>query len=1054
MAYFSQGGSKMLFLEERIGKIISELGRFITKNEIPLKDYEYVVVTEPIQDVRDIKTEWKSLEDTARCGGEGKYYFYRTRVIIPKEMEGKTVIFRWNTHRGTRRDTTNPQGRLYVNGKYLQGLDENHESIILTKNALQGTEYEICIRIYTGQEYFYSTMDSYIAIQEVETEKLYYDIKVPYDVARLLKKEDDNYISIIQSLNAVINILDLRQVFSEAYYDSIHKAEQYIQEEFYDKKCNPEGPVVYCVGHTHIDIAWLWTVEVAKDKAVRSFGTALEFMKQYPEYKFMSSQPHLYKAIKEQQPEIYEEIKSRIQSGQWEAEGGMFVEADCNLPSGESLVRQIVKGKKFFKEEFGVDNEVLWLPDVFGYSAALPQIMKECGLKYFMTTKISWNEINKMPYDSFWWKGIDGTEVLTHFIPSSDYDRMQVRDNRFTTYNAMLEPNQVKGAWSRYQQKDKNQEVLMAYGFGDGGGGPTKNMIENQRRLERGIPGCPATKTASSREFFHQLAEAAKKTKFPKWDGELYLEYHRGTYTSMARNKKYNRKAEILLHNIELTGALSKLLSVNNYPTEELEELWETLLRNQFHDILPGSSILEVYQDSQKEYEKMFSQGNQLLDENLNLLSNHINASKDSVVVYNMNGFETDGYLTIKMNRDLTGYSLADENSKYMVQRLDSGEYLAKVGKIPAMGYRTYHLIKEKHDPLQKIFVSRERLENDYIRIILNDKAQMISIYDKKAEREILPQGSIGNVLMTYEDIPHNWDAWDINNYYTEKSWEVSNVSDITIEEGTLRAGVRIKRKYLNSTIVQSIYLYHDGPSIEVRNEIDWKENHLLLKALVPVDVHTSEATFDIQYGNVKRQTHYNTSWDYAKFEVCHHKWVDVSEDGYGVSVLNDCKYGCNVHEGIIGLSLLKSATSPNPEADKEHHEFTYTILPHMGDWKEAGIVKAAYLLNNPLLAMVKENDGGTLPEYFEACSVDVDNVVLELIKEPESMEENAVIVRLYECFNRRSKVTMKLPNLLKLKEATECNMLEENKAALVVTDNEVVFEIKPYEIKTLKLRF
>lgn len=1040
----------MLFLEERIGKIISELEKVLIKSEMITQNYVYLKVSKPIEDVTCNDLEWEKVEGNVRCGGEGEFYYYRTTVTIPAEMDGKIVVYQWKTHRGTRQDTTNPQCRCYINGQFIQGLDDNHESVILTNNAIVGTEYDICLRVYTGQEFFWSSMDSSIGILEIETEKLYYDLKVPYEVARLLNKEDDNYITIIESLNNTINILDLRRLGSEDFYKSVLKANDYIKAEFYDKKCNGEGPVVYCVGHTHIDIAWLWTIEVAKDKAVRSFGTVLEFMKQYPEYKFMSSQPHLYKAIKEQQPELYEEIKKRISSGRWEAEGGMFVEADCNLPSGESLVRQIVRGKKFFMEEFGVDNEILWLPDVFGYSAALPQIMKECGLKYFMTTKISWNEINKMPYDSFWWKGIDGTEVLTHFIPSSDYDRMQVRDNRFTTYNAMLEPNQVKGAWNRYQQKDKNREILMAYGFGDGGGGPTKDMIENQRRLEKGIPGCPITKTATSREFFDKLNDSAQKTNFPKWDGELYLEYHRGTYTSMGRNKKYNRRAEVLLHNIEMAGMLTNCLIRNPYPTKELDELWETLLRNQFHDILPGSSILEVYKDSKIEYDDLFAKGIKLLNENLYQLSDLINAPAKSFIVHNMNGFSSKGYVIFQSDEELEDGCIVSGEEKYPIQKVGETEYITKVENVPAMGYKTYKLELEDITKEQKIIVTKECLENDYIRILFNDYGQMISIYDKQEAREILKKGMVGNVLMTYEDIPHNWDAWDINNYYMEKHWEVSEVSEIEIEEGVLRCGLKITRQYLNSTIIQKIYLYQDSPAIEVKNEIDWKESHLLLKALLPVDIHTSEATFDIQYGNVKRQTHYNTSWDNAKFEVCHHKWVDVSEDNYGVSILNDCKYGCNVHEGVIGLSLLKSATSPNPEADKEYHEFTYTIYPHSGDWKEAGVAKEAYQLNNPFIGIIKETEGGILPTSYEACSVDAENVIVELIKEPENMEADTTIIRLYEHFNRRTMVKIKFPySVLK---AMECNMMEDEKMCLDIADNEVILEIKPYEIKTIKI--
>ena len=375
------------------------------------------------------------------------------------------------------------------------------------------------------------------------TEQYYYDISVPYHTACLLDEEDRDFITIINTINQSVNLLDFRKEGSPEYYESLARAQQYITEEFYEKRCGTKDrPTICCVGHTHIDCAWLWTLRVTQDKAVRSFSTVLELMRQYPEYKFMSSQPLLYQFVKKNAPEIYEEIRERVREGRWETEGAMFVEADCNLSSGESLVRQILYGKRFFKEEFGKDNVVVWLPDVFGYSAALPQIMKKTGIPYFMTTKINWNEFNRMPYDTFMWRGIDGTEILTHFMPTRDYKDTADNANRtnfFTTYNGFINPSQVKGSWKRYSQKYLNQETLMACGYGDGGGGTTREMLENQRRLSKGIPGCPNTRMSHVTEFFEKLEQDICQNPYlPVWSGELYLEYHRGTYTTMARNKR------------------------------------------------------------------------------------------------------------------------------------------------------------------------------------------------------------------------------------------------------------------------------------------------------------------------------------------------------------------------------------------------------------------------------------------------------------------------------------------------------------------------------------
>ena len=795
---------------------------------------------------------------------------------------------------------------------------------------------------------------------------------------------------------------------------------------------------------------------MTEDKAVRSFSTVLELMKEYPEYVFMSSQPQLYKYVKKNAPDVYEQIKERVKEGRWEPDGGMFVEADCNIASGEALVRQFVHGQRFFKEEFGVDNEILWLPDVFGYSAALPQILQKCGIPYFMTTKISWNEFNKMPYDTFEWEGIDGSRVLTHFVPTRDYNKAAVEGGteteHFTTYNGYINPSQMKGAWARYSQKYLNEEVLCSFGFGDGGGGPTKDMLENQRRLAKGLPGMPRTKMSTAKEFFHVLDKHVTDKKYlPTWVGELYLEYHRGTYTSMARNKKFNRKAEFAYQNEEMYATLDAQTAGGAYPEKELHEGWEVILRNQFHDILPGSSIKEVYDDSKAEYEGIFAENKALTDATLAHIAAGVKAPKHSLVVYNPNSAEAYDLVTFTVPEGMGEPAVYDGETKLAVQKTADGTYVFFATGVPGKGYKTYIVKEEAADTTPSMEVSTEVMENEYFKVEYNEKGQFAKIYDKKADRDILKPGKAGNVIVSYEDRPHNYDAWDVNNYYTEKSWDIDQVSAMeVVENGPVRACVKVERKYLDSTITQFIYLYHDIPRIDIKNVIDWKEHQIFVKDYFPIDVHTNEATFDIQYGNVKRDTHDNTSWDFAKFEVCHHKWMDVSEDGYGVSMLNDCKYGVGVRNGVIGMSMLKSAIHPNPEADKELHEFTYSIYPHQGGWREAGTVKQAYQINNPLTYSWKENEGGTLAPEYSLVSSDKDNAVIEVVKKAE--DSDAVIVRLYECYNRRTPVTLIFGK--ELTSVVECNMMEEGADPVEFTGNQATFEMKPYEIKTLKVTF
>ena len=900
-------------------------------------------------------------------------------------------------------------------------------------------------------------MNSSLKVLDRKTEKYYYDLEVPYQSARLLNTEDQAYITIIQALNESLNLLDMRKEGSKEYYQSLEKAQEYITKEFYEKYCDGEkSPIIYCVGHTHIDCAWLWTLRVTEDKAVRSFSTVLELMKEYPEYVFMSSQPQLYKYVKKNAPDVYEQIKERVKEGRWEPDGGMFVEADCNIASGEALVRQFVHGQRFFKEEFGVDNEILWLPDVFGYSAALPQILQKCGIPYFMTTKISWNEFNKMPYDTFEWEGIDGSRVLTHFVPTRDYNKAAVEGGteteHFTTYNGYINPSQMKGAWARYSQKYLNEEVLCSFGFGDGGGGPTKDMLENQRRLAKGLPGMPRTKMSTAKEFFHVLDKHVTDKKYlPTWVGELYLEYHRGTYTSMARNKKFNRKAEFAYQNEEMYAMLDAQTAGGAYPEKELHEGWEVILRNQFHDILPGSSIKEVYDDSKAEYEGIFAENKALTDATLAHIAAGVKAPKHSLVVYNPNSAAAYDLVTFTVPEGMGEPAVYDGETKLAVQKTADGTYVFFAAGVPGKGYKTYIVKEEAADTTPSMEVSTEVMENEYFKVEYNEKGQFAKIYDKKANRDILKPGKAGNVIVSYEDRPHNYDAWDVNNYYTEKSWDIDQVSAMeVVENGPVRACVKVERKYLDSTITQFIYLYHDIPRIDIKNVIDWKEHQIFVKDYFPIDVHTNEATFDIQYGNVKRDTHDNTSWDFAKFEVCHHKWMDVSEDGYGVSMLNDCKYGVGVRNGVIGMSMLKSAIHPNPEADKELHEFTYSIYPHQGGWREAGTVKQAYQINNPLTYSWKENEGGTLAPEYSLVSSDQDNAVIEVVKKAE--DSDAVIVRLYECYNRRTPVTLIFGK--ELTSVVECNMMEEGADPVEFTGNQATFEMKPYEIKTLKVTF
>lgn len=1046
----------MIILKERIGKLIQDLQKLIYSRHFPITEYRVCKGNLKFLNINNIDTsDWETLKQDVDWGGGKERLYFETVLKLPDDCEGDTLVYELRTGKEGDWDALNPQFLAYVNGEIKQGLDANHREIHLTDSAKRGEIFRIMLEAYSGDRNPYFHMDSELKVLDSDVQKYYYDVSVPYNVARLLPQDSMDFIDIIQCLNESLNLLDLRRPYSEEFYESLAKAQNYITKEFYEKRCGNSRAVISCVGHTHIDCAWLWTLDVTRGKVVRSFSTVLELMKRYPEYKFMSSQPQLYQYVKEDAPEIYKQIKEKVKEGRWEVEGATWVEMDCNLPSGESLVRQFIYGKRFFRDEFGKNSEILWLPDVFGYSAALPQIMQKCGIHYFMTTKINWNEFNKMPYDTFMWEGIDGTQVLTHFSPTRDYgtSALEGRTEYFTTYNGILNPSMVKGNWDRYSQKELHTNTLMCYGYGDGGGGPTEEMLENGRRLEKGIPGCPRTMQSHTQEFFHKLEKDVEGNRFlPKWVGELYLEYHRGTYTSMAQNKKFNRKSEFAYENLEFYSVMAGWLLKKGYPKKMIQDSWEVILRNQFHDILPGSSIQKVYEDSKIEYEKILKQAADATKVTLQEMADNVKGKAGELVIFNPNGTTAKAPVVIEDFDDEVGeFPVLDDGGKqFLLQKTEDG-YIAVIDSPPQKGYRKYKIKGSDIVPQRdKMIRSCGEIETPFFYVTLNENGQFDRIYDKQNQREVIPPGKIANRIVTYEDIPHNYDAWDINNYYTEKCWPIDSVTKIQIlENGPVRACIRVERTYLASVIVQFLYFYRDLARIDICNEIDWKESQILVRDYFPVNVHTDEAVFEIQYGNIKRSTNNNTMWEFAKFEVCSHKWLDVSERGYGVGILNDCKYGCSVKDGIIGLTMLKSSVYPNPKADKGHHIFWYSICPHKGDFAEAGIVADAYLFNNPLVAVKKNEIGYLLPEKFSFVTVQESHVVCEVVKQAEETED--IVLRIYETENRRGKIHIIVNG--NFSRAWESDMLENPLKLLDFDGTLIIADILPFEIKTIILR-
>lgn len=1041
----------MYYLLERIDKICGEISKHVYRDSISIDNYKYIDGNyHNIDLIKEAPADgWRDFKTGDLWGGRDAHGWFKCSVEVPEHFAGQTIALNFKTFEEGW-DATNPQFILYVNGEQIQGVDINHREIILTHNAVAGEKYEIDLHAYAGMlADKLATLSGNLVVIDMASRELYWNLKVPVDVCKELEKEDKNRVDMITVLNEAVNLIDLRRPKSELYDESVKKANDFLNDKFYGELCGHEDVIATCVGHTHIDVAWLWTVAQTREKVARSFSTVLKLMEEYPEYIFMSSQPQLYKMLKEDHPKIYEKVKEKIKEGVWEPEGAMWLESDCNVTSGESLVRQIMHGKKFFKDEFDVDSKILWLPDVFGYSAALPQILKKSDVDYFMTTKIAWNQFNKIPHDTFMWKGIDGTEVLTHFITTTGPG--QDRESHFTTYNGHIQPDAVMGAWRRYQDKNLNNDVLISFGWGDGGGGATLEMLENGRRLAKGIPGAPRVKMGTSLDYFKRLEEKVKdNNKLAKWNGELYLEYHRGTYTSMARNKRDNRKCENMYTAAEKLNSLA-MLEGKAYPQENINNSWETVLLNQFHDIIPGSSIKEVYDVTEVEYKELLENADSIINETKGFLASKINLDNRSVVVNNTLGFERSDIATFEIPVGMNNVAVIDENGNEIVcQKIEGNKAIFFAKAVPANGYKSYTIVEASNVNAESVKLTTTEAENKFVKIKFDEKGQIVSFIHKDQNRELLKNGAIGNEIQAFEDKPMCFDNWDIDIYYKEKMWKIDDVQSIeVIEQGPVRSTLRVERKFLESTIVQNIHIYNDIERVDFETVIDWKERDVLVKTAFPVEINASEATYEIQYGNVTRPTHNNTSWEVAAFEVCGHKWADLSEGDFGVSLLNNCKYGHDIKDGNMRLTLLKSSCDPNPDADKEVHHLTYSIYSHNGDWKEGQTSQKAYELNTPFITTVEEAHKGELPSTLSLAKVDKDNVMIEVIKKAEDSDD--LIVRMYEFHNKRSDVTLEF--FKDVKEIKECNLLEKDLEDLSPVGNKVNFTIKPYEIKTFKFK-
>jgi len=935
------------------------------------------------------------------------------------------------------------ESMLKINGNLYQGVDSNHKEVFLDKE-MYGTQIKLELVLWSGLEgggqpremrHFFNYAD--YAVLSPDTDDLYYTSKNMLEAVKVIDENSEEYNVILSALDAAFMLIEYTTNEVE-FYASIKKANDKLQA-LLNAMHKKTDVTITAVGHTHIDVAWLWRLRHTREKVARSFSTVLSLMRHYPEYIFQQAQPQLYDYIKQDHPELYGQIKKKIDEGVWEVDGAMWVEADCNIPSGESLIRQILYGAKFIKDEFGKDVHYLWLPDVFGYSWALPQILKKCGISAFATTKISWNQYNRMPHDTFIWRGIDGSEILAHFITTPYPGR---KGSWGANYNDEMLAETIKGAYTNYRDKQINSDILVPYGYGDGGGGVTRDMLENRRRLHK-IPGMPNIKTGNVRDYFKRLIKRVENAEnyVHTWDGELYLEYHRGTYTSQAFVKKANRRLEESLREVEILNIAGFLFNRKPYPTEDIRKAYEILLRNQFHDIIPGSSITEVYEDAREEYAEAFAIIQKLEKQ---AIDNIIIKNNNSYSIFNSANFTRKNEIVF-VKTDEVG-CFADKDGRNMVAEKVDGGYLVEIPEIKPLNFISFAFIKTVSfaETKSAFNVFENGIETPFYKIKWNDGGQIISLYDKENRREVVKSGGFVNYLSLYEDKPLRFDAWDIDIFHYQKK-KTLNANSIYIEKAdSLSAEIVFEYNFGTSKIIQKMVCYAENRRIDFVTYVNWNERNQLLKSCFDVNIRETQAIYDIQCGNVARNTHWNTSWDYAKFETVAHRWVDFSQRDYGVALLNNCKYGHSVLNQTMTISLLKGAVYPDISADIGEHEFTYSILPHAGDFVGANVPQAAHSLNQPLKVLSGQINNCSL---FKSICGD-ESVVIDAIKQAESGE--GIIIRLRE--NTGSNKAISLQPAFNFITWQETDLLER---VIGESNHEKIIEINltPYEIKTLLIK-
>lgn len=1052
------------------------LDRLASFQSLPAKTWRYRVGDIPHGERPDMNdSDWQTV--TPKFDASKSAVWFRRTITVPQSLNGYDLTgTRIWFHMDVSANGPVPE-IVYFNGARV-AMGSDLEDLVLFDNAKPGATVVVAVKILPTED-----------VKRFQGAELRVDFSANRPNPQDLRKELLSAAQLLPSITPNATELGIQ----EKALDSAAQAVQIAaldsgNQQTFDTSLRTaqtdltslrpvlQQYLVHLTGNAHIDAAWLWPWTETVDVVRRTFGTALQLMNEYPDYTYSQSAAQYNEWMEQKYPDIFHGIQQRVNEGRWELVGGMWVEPDLNLPSGESQVRQILVGKRYFQQKFGVDVHVGWNPDSFGYNWQLPQIYKKSGIDYFVTQKMAWNDTNQLPLKLFWWQSPDGSRVLTYF----PHD-----------YVNQIEPVKIAGDLARAVQLNPGQtEMMHLYGIGDHGGGPTRDMLDSGMHWMQPSVVYPKMEFGVSQTFFDEMSKrvdtpdapvwnyetlAAGNTALPKaptgeislpvWNDELYLEYHRGTYTTQAKHKWNMRHSDEWLLNAEKYSSVAWLGGLN-YPGDQLNEAWKKVLFNQFHDLAAGSGIGIIYKDAQKDYDVVHWTANDATHHALGDIDSHIDTLVPSgvpVIVWNSLGWTRTGLVTATVQMPVApahGVSVVDAMDKTVLSQVLSADdathtykLLVQAKAVPSVGYSVLHVVAGTRTAASDLHVNGTTLENSILRVAVDPKTGCItSLYDKQSHFESLAAGACGNMLQAFVDEPKDYDAWNLNPNYEKFGTNLTMADSVqVVEQGPLRSVIRVTRHWSKSTFVQNITLYAGTPSVDIVNDVDWHETHVLLKAAFPLAATSNMATYEIPYGSIERPTTRNNSFEKAKFEVPAQRWADLGDGKHGFSLINDAKFGYDTKGNVMRLTLLRATVWPDPDADRGHQHFQYSLYPHAGTWRDAHTVLRGYEFNEKLHAMQVESHTGELPPSHSFVGASPVNVLISAVKKSE--DGNDLILRFYEWAGKNTTAVITVPD--GATSAVMANLMETPQGSpLALHGNQITVPVTPYSINTIRVSY